>query len=111
LAHAHAHTHTHTHKKSQQGLLETYSADVVAQIQNNGRAFTEEDWTRIRKIAEGNPNSDACGMFGVGFYSVFAICEQPIIKSGTASVPHIPQTLARLLACLTCVCVCVCVCV
>jgi HSP90 family molecular chaperone len=58
---------------------------VVAQIQNNGRAFTEEDWTRIRKIAEGNPNSDACGMFGVGFYSVFAICEQPIIKSGTAS--------------------------
>jgi HSP90 family molecular chaperone len=55
------------------------------QIQNNGRAFTEEDWTRIRKIAEGNPNSDACGMFGVGFYSVFAMCEQPIIKSGTCN--------------------------
>jgi hypothetical protein len=56
------------------------------QIQNNGRAFTEEDWTRIRKIAEGNPNSDACGMFGVGFYSVFAMCEQPIIKSGTCNI-------------------------
>lgn len=70
-------------KRADDHALQFGSCDATEiKIQNNGRAFTEEDWTRIRKIAEGNPNSDACGMFGVGFYSVFAICEQPIIKSG-----------------------------
>lgn len=25
-------------------------------IRNNGRAFTEDDWRRLKKIAEGNPD-------------------------------------------------------
>lgn len=25
-------------------------------IKNNGRAFTNEDWARLKKIAEGNPD-------------------------------------------------------
>lgn len=25
-------------------------------IRNNGRAFTEDDWNRLKKIAEGNPD-------------------------------------------------------
>lgn len=25
-------------------------------IKNNGRAFTEDDWRRLKKIAEGNPD-------------------------------------------------------
>ena len=72
------------------------------EIRNNGRPFGPEDWKRIKSIAEGNPNSDSCGtisifcihqsvtvnlkvyvgMFGVGFYSVFAVTEEPIVRSG-----------------------------
>lgn len=25
-------------------------------LRNNGRPFTDEDWTRLKKIAEGNPD-------------------------------------------------------
>ncbi len=34
-------------------------------VQNNGLPFSEEDWNRLIKIAEGNPNEDAVGCFGV----------------------------------------------
>eukprot|EP01087_Luapelamoeba_hula_P005451 TRINITY_DN1552_c0_g3_i4.p1 TRINITY_DN1552_c0_g3~~TRINITY_DN1552_c0_g3_i4.p1 ORF type:complete len:2126 (+),score=399.70 TRINITY_DN1552_c0_g3_i4:112-6489(+) len=52
------------------------------EIRNNGRRFSKDDWKRIKSIAEGNPNSDSCGMFGVGFYSVFSITENPLVRSG-----------------------------
>jgi hypothetical protein len=52
------------------------------EVRNNGRAFGPEDWSRVMKIAEGNPNQHTCGMFGVGFYSVFSLAENPIIRSG-----------------------------
>ncbi|KAI9024779.1 hypothetical protein DFJ74DRAFT_666285 [Hyaloraphidium curvatum] len=51
-------------------------------ISNNGQAFSKDDWSRIRKIAEGNPDEGKIGMFGVGFYSVFAVTEMPLISSG-----------------------------
>lgn len=66
------------------GELRRFGTCVATEIEirNNGRTFSGDDWNRVRKIAEGNPNSEACGMFGVGFYSVFAVTEQPIVRSG-----------------------------
>lgn len=33
---------------------------------NNGIEFSEQDWVRVARIAEGNPSEDSVGMFGVG---------------------------------------------
>lgn len=51
-------------------------------LRNNGRPFDENDWSRLKKIAEGNPDETKVGFFGVGFYSLFSICEEPIVISG-----------------------------
>jgi HSP90 family molecular chaperone len=52
------------------------------EYKNNGRPFLPEDWARLRKIAEGNPDEQKIGFFGVGFYSLFSIAEEPFISSG-----------------------------
>ncbi|KAI9718917.1 MAG: hypothetical protein M1812_003801 [Candelaria pacifica] len=49
---------------------------------NNGQAFGANDWSRLKRIAEGNPDETKIGAFGVGFYSVFADCEEPFVSSG-----------------------------
>ncbi|KAJ9654801.1 hypothetical protein H2198_006240 [Neophaeococcomyces mojaviensis] len=49
---------------------------------NNGQPFNENDWTRLKRIAEGNPDETKIGAFGVGFYSTFADCEEPFVSSG-----------------------------
>lgn len=51
-------------------------------VKNNGRVFRDEDWARLKKIAEGNPDEDKIGAFGVGFYSLFSICDAPAVESG-----------------------------
>jgi hypothetical protein len=51
-------------------------------VENDGDAFQETDWSRLKKIAEGNPDETKIGAFGVGFYSVFADCEEPFVSSG-----------------------------
>ncbi|TFK17229.1 hypothetical protein FA15DRAFT_711025 [Coprinopsis marcescibilis] len=51
-------------------------------FQNNGEVFREEGWARLKKIAEGNPDEGKIGAFGVGFYSVFSVTEEPIVTSG-----------------------------
>ncbi|EGF81075.1 hypothetical protein BATDEDRAFT_24744 [Batrachochytrium dendrobatidis JAM81] len=53
---------------------------------NNGAAFSDEDFARLRKIAEGNPDEQKIGFFGVGFYSLFSICEEPFVTSGSQSM-------------------------
>ncbi|KAJ3107750.1 hypothetical protein HDU97_003420 [Phlyctochytrium planicorne] len=50
---------------------------------NNGRPFSGDDWNRLKKIAEGNPDEQKIGFFGVGFYSLFSICEEPFVSSGS----------------------------
>lgn len=50
---------------------------------NNGSIFTNSDWERVASIAEGNTNVESIGQFGVGFFSVFSLSEEPIIASGT----------------------------
>jgi hypothetical protein len=52
------------------------------QVSNNGTAFRQEDWKRLKRIAEGNPDAEKIGAFGVGFYSVFSICDDPFVSSG-----------------------------
>lgn len=51
-------------------------------IENDGELFKATDWARLKKIAEGNPDETKIGAFGVGFYSVFADCEEPLVSSG-----------------------------
>ena len=57
---------------------------VISEIRaiNNGYVFSDDDWKRAITIAEGNTNVNAIGQFGVGFFSVFAYSERPMIQSG-----------------------------
>ncbi|OMJ07446.1 hypothetical protein AYI70_g12178 [Smittium culicis] len=60
-------------------LNEKYTTIIVS---NNGKKFSGQDWNRLKKIAEGNPDEQKIGFFGVGFYSLFSICEEPFVISG-----------------------------
>lgn len=55
-------------------------------VQNDGQPFTQTDWGRLKRIAEGNPDETKIGAFGVGFYSVFADCEEPFVSSGSEAM-------------------------
>lgn len=61
-----------------------HSKEEVTQIiyRNNGHPFRAQDWARLRKIAEGNPDESKVGAFGVGAYTMFSICEEPLVVSG-----------------------------
>ena len=51
-------------------------------VKNNGQYFTEDDWDRLKEIAKGNPDESKIGAFGVGFYSVFELTDEPLVHSG-----------------------------
>ncbi|KAF2797292.1 hypothetical protein K505DRAFT_372597 [Melanomma pulvis-pyrius CBS 109.77] len=51
-------------------------------VSNNGQPFTHADWSRLKSIADGNPDETKIGAFGVGFYSVFSDCDEPFVVSG-----------------------------
>lgn len=55
-------------------------------VSNDGERFGENDWQRLKRIAEGNPDETKIGAFGVGFYSVFADCESPFVSSGNETM-------------------------
>jgi hypothetical protein len=50
-------------------------------IQDNGNGFEEPGWERLTTIASGNPDPGAVGGFGVGFYSVFHVSQEPVVRS------------------------------
>lgn len=52
-------------------------------VRNDGQLFRTEDWDRLKKIAEGNPDETKVGAFGVGFYSAFSVCDEPVVSSGS----------------------------
>ncbi|KAI0442868.1 neutral zinc metallopeptidase [Xylaria telfairii] len=55
-------------------------------VTNNGAPFSDTDWARLKCIAQGNPDESKIGAFGVGFYSVFADCEEPFVVSGNKTM-------------------------
>ena len=55
-------------------------------VTNDGQVFGAHDWSRLKRIAEGNPDEMKIGAFGVGFYSVFADCEEPLVRSGDTAM-------------------------
>jgi len=63
-------------------------------VTNNGTPFNENDWTRLKRIAEGNPDETKIGAFGVGFYSTFADCEEPFVSSGREAMAFFWKTNA-----------------
>ncbi|GBC47094.2 hypothetical protein GLOIN_2v1761431 [Rhizophagus irregularis DAOM 181602=DAOM 197198] len=64
-------------------IFETNGNKITRIIfKNNGFAFRPEDWERLVRIAEGNPDEQKIGAFGVGFYSLFAVTENPFVSSG-----------------------------
>ncbi|UJR16998.1 hypothetical protein I4U23_003896 [Adineta vaga] len=58
-------------------------------MKNNGKIFSKTDWKRVATIAEGNTDPQSVGQFGVGFFSVFAYAEEPIITSGEEYIKFI----------------------
>ncbi|KAJ8106265.1 hypothetical protein OPT61_g9651 [Boeremia exigua] len=52
-------------------------------VQNDGNLFRADDWSRLTSIGQ---NLDMIGMFGLGFYSVFELTDEPIVVSGAEAV-------------------------
>ncbi|KAF9529296.1 hypothetical protein CPB83DRAFT_906254 [Crepidotus variabilis] len=67
-----------------EGPLSDLKTTLIHQwtFKNNGILFRDEDWSRLKKIAEGNPDEEKIGAFGVGFYSLFSVTEEPFVSSG-----------------------------
>ncbi|KIJ66620.1 hypothetical protein HYDPIDRAFT_26952 [Hydnomerulius pinastri MD-312] len=51
-------------------------------VRNDGDEFEHRDWVRLTSIADGNPDDQKFGAFGVGFFSVFGVTECPVVISG-----------------------------
>jgi Protein of unknown function (DUF3684) len=64
------------------------NSNIVQQVlyRNNGMPFRPQDWSRLQKIAEGNPDVNKIGAFGVGAYTIFSICEEPVVISGNETL-------------------------
>lgn len=64
---------------------------IVTQVvyRNNGMPFRTQDWSRLKKIAEGNPDVSKVGAFGVGAYTMFSICEEPLVLSGKEALAFV----------------------
>jgi hypothetical protein len=68
--------------------ISTSGKEIVTNVtyRNNGLRFRPQDWSRLKKIAEGNPDESKIGAFGVGAYTMFSICEEPMVLSGTQAL-------------------------
>lgn len=72
-------------------LSSSSSSGIVTQVvyRNNGLPFRTQDWSRLKKIAEGNPDVSKVGAFGVGAYTMFSICEEPLVLSGKEALAFV----------------------
>ena len=72
-------------------VVATKRNKVVTSVQyrNNGAPFRPQDWARLKKIAEGNPDESKIGAFGVGAYTMFSICEEPLVLSGNQALAFV----------------------
>ena len=87
---------THSVMPQKAGKAETISnnhssasaKEIVTNVtyRNNGLRFRPQDWSRLKKIAEGNPDESKIGAFGVGAYTMFSICEEPMVLSGSQAL-------------------------
>ncbi|KII91548.1 hypothetical protein PLICRDRAFT_512049 [Plicaturopsis crispa FD-325 SS-3] len=91
-------------ERSEQNVTENELPDLKTALvhqwtfKNNGNIFGDGDWNRLKKIAEGNPDEEKIGAFGVGvcyrtfllyftdrpvgFYSLFSVTDDPFVTSG-----------------------------
>ncbi|KAL3939099.1 MAG: hypothetical protein SGBAC_006122, partial [Bacillariaceae sp.] len=83
-----AQIHFFTDDETQDFSSDTNAKSHIRQIvyRNNGMIFRPQDWERLQKIAEGNPDPEKIGAFGVGGYTMFSICEEPIVVSGNQAL-------------------------
>ena len=51
-------------------------------IENDGKLFNEADVCSITSVGNTTKQDDGIGMFGLGFKSVFALSDKPVIRSG-----------------------------
>lgn len=51
-------------------------------VKNDGIVFREEDWRRLKTVADGQPSVESIGAFGVGFYSIWSLSDEPLVVSG-----------------------------
>ncbi|KAG0706650.1 histidine kinase-like ATPase, partial [Suillus ampliporus] len=75
----------------------TFSSDKVIKwvVKNDGAPFEGPDWKRLMKIAEGNPDEQKIGAFGVSFFSVFSVTDKPVVKSNGTQWYHFFMTRIR----------------
>lgn len=76
--------------------MPTYASDALPDltaakiasimVRNDGFVFRPEDWSRLTEIASGNPDETKIGAFGVGFYALFSLCDEPVVSSGNKVV-------------------------
>jgi hypothetical protein len=73
-----------TYKSPQQPYPTRFEKLIV---ENNGRKLSADDQDNLTTIGKLNhASSDRVGMFGIGFYSVFAISDSPIVDSGNLRI-------------------------
>jgi 5-methylcytosine-specific restriction endonuclease McrA len=64
-----------------------------ALVVRNPSIFSERDWANIRTIGAEGKRDDATktGRFGIGFVSVFQVCDHPQITSGKLTMTILPE--------------------
>lgn len=90
------HFRTRSGTDTSEDKLPTYASDSLPDlttakvnsimVRNDGFVFRGEDWARLTEIASGNPDETKIGAFGVGFYALFSLCDEPVVSSGSKVV-------------------------